>query len=78
MNYILYTRNDLDNIELDALEQAFVILSEKGDKEILYRTMVQHLAEIVIADLAVKKDAQGFDIPYLKSAKPYPEDSVNG
>jgi hypothetical protein len=68
----------LDNIDLDALEQAFVILSEKGDKEILYRTMVQHVAEIAIADLAMKKDAQGFDIPYLKSARPYPEDSVNG
>ncbi len=63
---------------MDALEQAFVILSEKGDKEILYRTMVQHVAEIAIADLAMKKDAQGFDIPYLKSARPYPEDSVNG
>jgi len=69
---------ELDNIELDALEQAFVILSEKGDKEISFRNMIQHLAEIVIADLGVKKDPQGFDVPFLRSAKPYPEDSVNG
>jgi hypothetical protein len=40
--------------------------------------MVQHLAEIIIADLGMKKDPQGNDEPFLTSAKPYPETSVNG
>jgi len=60
---------ETDSIQLDEVESAFVILSEKGDMEINLRFLIDKLAEIVINDLGIKKDPQNKDVPYLKSSK---------
>ena len=51
---------------LDSIEQSFVILSEKGDKEIAMKGMIDRLAQIIFAELGIKKDPQNLDVPYLK------------
>jgi len=62
-------RHELDAIHLDSMEQSFVILSEKGDKEIAMKSMIDRLAQIIFAELGIKKDPQNMDVPYLKSMK---------
>ena len=72
LSNIIKLKDELEQVKLDALEEPFAILSEKGDMEISMKAMIDTLAGVILNDLGVKKDAQNKDEPFLKSA-PYAE-----
>lgn len=74
LKHIRDLKDECDAIILDELEQSFIILSEKGDREIQLRGLISQMAEIVVADLGIKKDSQNKDVPHLKSSKFITED----
>lgn len=64
---IVHAKNAVDNDHLDNLEEDFVSLTTKGDKEVEYKKLVDYLIDIVLAQLGVKSNPEEKILPYIKS-----------